>query len=134
MPGFRGLNVSAADGDRWELALNLLETGDAPVRLGSITLCRDVGAPNADGHIHIEFPCLHDPDRITPEAGAHDLDSARSVVQAASAADHRFALLLHRFGFIYEYVHDYGMGGVLLATAREDGSLTWQHPGGDSRG
>ena len=45
---------------------------------------------------------------------------ARAVaqIQAIIASDPRFGALLDRFGSVDEYVHDYGMGGVLVAVSQ----------------
>lgn len=53
---------------------------------------------------------------------------ARAVaqIQAIIASDPRFGELLDRFGSVYEYVHDYGMGRVLVAVSQRDGDLEWR--------
>jgi hypothetical protein len=126
VPGFHGLSVDAPEGERWELALTLLESGEAPVWLGAVTVRRDAQGPTPDGLVHVEFPCNVDPDRATKGAAEADMAQALALVGVISAADPRFEALLQRFWVVYEYIYDYGMGSILLATARADGTVDWQ--------
>jgi hypothetical protein len=50
---------------------------------------------------------------------------ARAVaqIQAIIASDPRFGELLDRFGSVYEYVHDHGMGRVLVAVSQREGGV-----------
>jgi hypothetical protein len=38
MPGFAGITVEAAEGPRWDLALELISSGDALVRFGGVEI------------------------------------------------------------------------------------------------
>ena len=135
MPGFQGLLVDELAGKRWELALGLLETGEAPVRVGALTLYRDAAGPAHDGLIHIEVDCPNEPDRVTEEMARAAMACAVAQIQAIVASDPRFGesccrwtrpcSLLDRFGSVYEYVHDYGMGRVLVAVSQREGDLEW---------
>src|SRR5215475_10715092 len=49
MPGFSGLVVDAPAGQRWELALTLIESGEAPVKVVELVISRNVAGPRADG-------------------------------------------------------------------------------------
>ena len=119
MPGFQGLVVDELAGKRWELALSLLETGEAPVRMGALTLYRDAACPAHDGLIHVEVDSPNEPDQVTKE-----MARAVAQIQAITASDPRFGELLDRFGSVYEYVRDYGMGRVLVAVSQREGDLS----------
>ena len=58
--------------------------------------------------------------------GNRDLEDARSLIQSVCEEDSRFAALVADSGLVYEFVHDYGMGTLLVATARRSGPLNWR--------
>jgi hypothetical protein len=126
MPGFRGVRVDEPAGKRWDLALRVLETGEAPVRMSALTLYRDAAGPAHDGLIHIEVDCPNEPDRVTEEMARAAMARAVPQIQAVIASDPRFGELLDRFGSVYEYVYDYGMGRVLVAVSQREGDLEWR--------
>ena len=81
----------------------------------------------------MEFPCPLDPlrgDGSAPErlggVATTALTRARELIRSASKADPRFAALVADSDVLYEFVYDYGMGTLLVATARPDGPLTWK--------
>lgn len=125
MPGYRGLIVDEPAGKRWELALSLLEEGGEPVQLGSLTVFRAGAGPAHDALIHIGVECPYEPERVTVEVARAALAQAVVQVQAIIASDRRFGDLVDRFGSVYEYVYDYGMGGLLVAVSHGDGDLEW---------
>lgn len=55
-----------------------------------------------------------------------DLDDARRVIDNAGKVDPRFAQLFAESGVVFEYVYDYGMGSVSIATARREGPWVWR--------
>lgn len=87
----------------------------------------------ADRRLHIEFPCPFEPlsargparERLSQPA-ERSLGEARELIDSAREASARFAALLASADVLYEYVHDYGMGTLLVATARPTGPLTWK--------
>lgn len=127
------LNIDAPSGPRWELALELLERGDEAVGFGNLVLRTDPATPKAGRRLHIEFACPVDP-ALSMEArreqlhalGNRDLDAARRLVTSVCEQDGRFAALVADSGLVYEFVHDYGMGTLLVATARRSGPLDWK--------
>lgn len=112
-------------GKRWELALGLVDRGEAPVRMGSLTVYRDARGPMADGLVHIEVDCPTGPDRATEAMARSAIASALEQVQQIIASDPRFGGLLDRYGAVYEYVHDDGMGRLGVARSRGEGDLDW---------
>lgn len=58
--------------------------------------------------------------------GNHDLELARNLIQSVCEKDPRFAALFDDSGVVSELVHDYGMGTLLVATARRVGPLAWK--------
>jgi hypothetical protein len=58
--------------------------------------------------------------------GNRALEAARSLIQSVCDEDARFAALVAGAGVVYEFVHDYGMGTLLVATARRSGPLSWK--------
>lgn len=127
------LRVEGPDGPRWDLALDLLESGEAAVGLQDLTLRTDPAPPTQGRRLHIEFPCPSDP-ALSVEArreqlhaiGNHDLEAARDLIQSVCEKDPRFASLVADSGVVYEFVHAYGMGTLLVATARREGPLSWK--------
>lgn len=127
------LDVKAPDGPRWDLALELLERGQGAVGLGGLTLRTDPATPKTGRLFHIEFPCPADP-ALSMESrreqlhalGNHDLENARRLIESLCQQDDRFAALVAEPGVVYEFVHDYGMGTFLVATARRAGPLDWK--------
>ena len=128
MPEYRGLIVDEPAGKRWELALSLLKEGGEPVQLGSLTVYRAGAGPAQDGLIHIGVESPHEPERVTAEVARAALAHAVEQVQGIIASDPRFGELVDRFGSVYEYVYDYGMGGQLVALSHGDGDLEWRGP------
>lgn len=127
------LTVEAPEGPRWELALELLTRGDDAVGLGSLILRTDPATSKAGRRLHIELPCPVDPlpameshrERLRA-LGNRDLDDARGLIESVCEEDARFAALVADSGVVYEYVYDYGMGTLLVATARRWGALDWK--------
>ena len=83
--------------------------------------------------VHIEFDCPFDPSQVGQAPsdrlraiGARQLDEARQIVAALCAADDRFTTLIEGSGVVYEFVHRYGMGALLVATAGRSGDLSWR--------
>lgn len=91
--------------------------------MGWLTLYRDAVGPAHDGLIHVVVDCPNKPDQVTEEMARAALTRAISQIQATIASDPRFGELLDRFGSVYEYVHDYGMGGVLVAMGDGNGDI-----------
>jgi hypothetical protein len=122
MPGFSGLIVDAPAGHRWELALALIASGEAAVKVGEVVISRIVAGPRADGLRCIDVTVSESaPEQVghaALERGKEQLDELRS-------ADPRFAQLLDRYERRWEVVADHGMGTVLLGEASRDGDLDW---------
>jgi hypothetical protein len=125
VPGFQGLQVDATEGERWELALSLLEAGEGQVQADGVILWRDASGPASDGRIHIEVVCSVDPDFLTVAMAEGELQRGLAQVDEMVASDDRFAALIGRCGAVREYVWNYGMGTTLLASVHDDGTISW---------
>jgi hypothetical protein len=88
-------------------------------------MSRNTAGPHADGRIHVSIECTVDPDFLARGAAEADIERGLAQVREMARVDSRFASLMNRFGVIREYVWDYGMGGIRLATVREDDTLEW---------
>ena len=118
---------------RWSVALDRLESGETSIGLGDLVLSCDPATDLSGRRLHVEFPCLVDPlrgdrpapDRLSDVATAA-LARARELVGGACEADPRFAVFVADADVLYEFVYDYGMGTLLVATARPEGPLTWK--------
>lgn len=127
------LEVAEIPSERWELALGLLRVGpstfvlpgDVPVVLGRWT-----GWPGADEKIHVGIYTPIDPTKVTPQIAHHDAAIGLAIVRAAEAADSRLTELFCQYGAVYEYLHDYGMGGLKLGDIDPDGSVRMRQLGG----
>lgn len=120
-----GLSVDEPVGERWDLALELIERGERFVVLGDrVQLVRHVGWPGADGLVHIAV--LAGQGRAPPHAIAQgQVDAARGLISALASEERRFQLLLDQFGATWEYVGDDGTASWLIAKIASDGSLIW---------
>jgi len=121
------------DGPRWELALELLASGAATVNIRGLVFQADPATATSTRRVHIEFECPFDPSQVgqAPSdrlraVGAGQLNEARQTVAALCAADGRFAAFIDGSGVVYEFVHRYGMGALLVATAGQSGDLSWR--------
>jgi hypothetical protein len=127
------LQLNELAGSRWSAALDLLEAGEGTVGLGDLLLFSDLGSGQTSRRLHVEFPCPFDPlrgDGPAPDRLAHvantALARARDAIAGASDVDARFAALVTGSDVLYEFVYDYGVGTLLVATARPEGPLTWK--------
>ena len=123
MSGFSGLTVDGPSGPRWELALSLIASGEAPVRLGPAQLSRWTSGPNADHAIHISVDVGQE---VTSDVALESVRQAKVVIEGAAASDSRFADLLGKHVCQWEVVQNYGMGAVLLAVVDDHGNIVWQ--------
>jgi len=89
-----GLSVDEPVGERWDLALELIEREESFVVLGDrVQLVRHVGWPGADGLVHIAV--LAGQGHAPPHAIAQgQVDAARGLISALASEDRRFQLLL----------------------------------------
>ncbi len=121
------LTVDEPQGERWDLALDLLSHGPDLVALGSrLLLNRDTSGPASDGHIHIGVVA-----NGPKEQAQSEVDAARQLVSGLANEDERFGTLLRRFGVTWEYVGDGGSAVFTLARVGEDGTLVWPQGKGD---
>jgi hypothetical protein len=127
------LSVDRLDGARWELALALLQSGEATVNLRGLVLRTDPGTEKTRGRLHIEFDCPFDPSQVgksphdrLESVAQRDLREARQTIETACDEDDRFAALVADSGVVYEFVHRYDMGALLVATAGRSGDLSWR--------
>src|SRR5450755_2335058 len=113
--------------------MDLLDSGEASGGLAELVFASDPVTEREGRRLDVEFPCLSDPlgsggparERLSA-VGEHELARARKVVQDACEADARFAGLVEHADLIFEYVYDYGMGSLLVGTARPSGPMTWR--------
>jgi hypothetical protein len=95
MPRFNGVTVDVAEGPRWELALTLIDSGEAPVRLGEVEISRGTAGPNADGMVRMVVTVA---ERADPEVARAALLRGRQVTDDAAFADPRFSRLVDEYG------------------------------------
>lgn len=127
------LSIDRLDGPRWELALDLLQSGNAVVTLRGLVMHTDPATATNSRRLHIEFECPFDPSQVgrsthdrLESLARRDLQNARQAVEKACDEDERFAALVTNSGVVYELVHRYGMGALLVATAGRSGDLSWR--------
>lgn len=90
--------------------------------IGGVQLWRDTSGPHADALIHITLGVGEtDSEAVARES----LRQAHETIDAFAASDETFANLLRDHQSLWELVHDYGMGTVLVATEDEEGNLVW---------
>lgn len=127
------LSLDTLDGPRWELALDLLQRGEGAVNLRGLVLRTDPATAKARQRLHIEFDCPFDPSQVGKSShdrlesvATQDLEGARHTIETACAEDERFADLVADCGVVYEFVHRYDTGSLLVATAGRAGDLSWR--------
>jgi hypothetical protein len=120
------LKVDEIPSPRWELALECLTDGgptvllDGEVRIG---LQRWLGFPLADGKIHIYTWTEVEPSQVSRAIVESGVRAALATLDKALAADKRLKQILETAGVEYEFLFDYGMGAVKVATFEGDGSF-----------
>jgi hypothetical protein len=123
-----GLVVDEPNGDRWDLALELLDTGEDFVRLGSLRLYRAANGPWADRRLHVDICSRYHRSQLTEQRARADIERGLRLLEQI-LADERFMQLVTDHGLVREYVDDYGIGTVRLAVIAPDGSPSWDaHP------
>jgi hypothetical protein len=127
------MHVEAVTDSRWAVALDLLESGETSIGLADLVLSSDPATDQVGRRLHVEFPCPVDPLQAggPPSARLGDvadaaLTRARGLIGTACDAAPRFQALVAHSDVLYEFVYDYGMGTLLVATARPSGPLTWK--------
>jgi hypothetical protein len=126
-----GLTVDEPSGERWHLALELLEDGSDAVYLGeAIQVRRHVGWPLADGQVHIAV-LDRDPGAHSRQVAQSQVDEALARVNGLIRDDPSFARLLDKYGVIWEYCGDDGSATWLIAQMARDGSVLWPDTYGD---
>ena len=118
--------VDAIPGERWELALELLrDAGPLFLLPGPVTVAlqRHDGWPEADGRIHVSLGTTREPQQVTPETAQREVDLGLDVLRRAEAADPRLSEMFDTYGFVIEYVYDYGHGAVRIGSVSADGRV-----------
>jgi hypothetical protein len=126
------LSVGEIPSQRWELALELLRQGRSTCVLPGevpVVMGRWTGWPDADEMIHVLVYTTLDPEKVTPKIARHDAAAGLAVVRAAEAADPRLTQLFIEYGVVYEYLHDYGMGGLKIGDIDADGTVRLREAG-----
>jgi len=100
-------------GQRWELALELLRSGESEVLFRGVSLWRSTGGPRADGRIRVSVLTRTGPDAPC-ERRAQEIDRGRQAIAELLASDGRLEALFDEFGTTWSYVSDDGHGRVLL--------------------
>lgn len=114
----RPLRIEEPQGERFDLALEQFERGQFFVFLGS-------GLGIVDGALQMRVPTDWEPDSITPERAAAELDRAARNLARLRSASPRFAALTESLPEHIILLYDYGMGGVELCELNS-GVLEWR--------
>jgi hypothetical protein len=120
-----GLHVEDYEGQRWDLALEILESGDTSIFLReNLMITRDTHGPDADGRIHIAVltESLTRPHEDRAQAEVND---ARTLIGEIAHADERFASLLQSYGVTWLFAGDDGTATFKLADIDAHGVLIW---------
>lgn len=117
------LRIDDPAGERWDLALDVIERGENAVLIADrVQLSRWAAGPRADGMVHIAV--LAGKDTAPPAAVAREqVAASRAYIESLLSKDGRFQELLERFGVAWEYVADDGIASWMLARITADGSL-----------
>lgn len=119
------LTVDEPQGQRWDLALDILSNGPDLVSLGpGLLLNRDTAGPASDGHIHIAV-LADSENRPSKDAAQTQVNICRDLIEQIAESDDRFASLLSRLGVVWEYAGDDGSATFRLAGIDTNGVLVW---------
>lgn len=118
------LAVGELSGERWDLAIELLRSGDGIVSYQQLLLYREAHGPRSDGALRAEIRSTFAPESLTVDLADADVVAGLSVL-ALVVADDRVGRLIDQFGLVRSYVHDYDTGRIKLATIAHDGTVTW---------
>jgi len=107
------MEVHEPRGQRWELALELLRSGESEVTYRGVSLWRDTDGPRSDGRVQVSILTSAGP---AGEVGRRDREVAqgRAAVDELRRADERVGQIFDEFGTTWAYVSDYGNGRVDL--------------------
>jgi hypothetical protein len=94
----------------------------------TVGLSRSVAGPTPDDRLRVYIYARNDPKRISSTVAAADVRAGLASFTRAATADPRLSELGERHGKVVEYLYDYGMGAVLVATVTAAGELRWAHP------
>jgi hypothetical protein len=125
VPGFRGLEVDELRGDRWELALALLQSGSQPVRYGNVDFWRSTAGPRADGRVAIAIVASTSLSSLNRARVQADVEAGLALIAGAKRDEPRLAALLDEYGSRLDYVLNDGNTIVTLANLDEDGAISW---------
>ena len=110
-----GVEIFEPSGERWELALDLLRSGEDEVTCESVGLRRNTSGPRATGHIDVSILSRHPAEvGVATERQQSEVEAGRRVVHRLTTGDQRLQSLLDEFGVTWAYVADYGNGRVLI--------------------
>ena len=131
------LSVESPEGSRWDLAFECVESGEAAVGLGNLTLRSDPATPKAGRRLRIEFACsarpcaLHENPVVSSShaVGRHPyswkMPAAWSTPVCEKDSRLRAALAADSCGLRVPCTTQ-GRGTLLGATARRSGPLDWK--------
>jgi hypothetical protein len=118
-------DVDQPTGERWDLALEVLERAESAVAIGGLNLYRVAGGPRADHRLHVEIRATATPESLTRARAETDVAAGLSQLDELRS-DKRFAALAAQHGVAVEYVTDYDTGRTGLAAVAANGSLVWR--------
>jgi hypothetical protein len=122
------MSMDEPTGQRWDVALDLIERGEAGVALGEgIRVRRQFGWPGADGKVHIAVVTDKARGRSNGAAQAH-VNGAKERMGRLIASDVRFAELCRKYGVVWECLGEGGMATVMNAPISTDGMVIWTGP------
>ncbi len=125
LPVRRSFRLDSTQGDRWELALQLLHEGGQSIEIGDVLLRRDSIGPHADGRVLVAVLTRVGPDALSSTSGTTGRPRRTRCGRVASLDDPRLNDLFHVYGTRLEYVFDYDNGAVSLGSINADGELIW---------
>lgn len=112
----RLFTVEEPEGERWDLALELLREGTS-VRF------RDLVLERREHELHVSvISRYHEP---TEAAARAQIDAARQTLDALVSASPGFAAVVGSRTLSFELVNDYGMGAVRLCYVDARGEVQW---------
>jgi len=114
------------NGKRWDLAVELLESGESVVALGDCLIAyREVAGPRMTGNIRVEILSTAASESLTLVGATEDIVRGLAQVDLL-LSDDRVADIVRQHGLKLDHVKDYDIGRKRLASIAEDWSVTWE--------
>lgn len=119
------MKVGGLDDDRWPAALDLLLDGSTIELGGLVSITWRTQGVGADSKVRVDILSEGDPRFISRSRAKREIEEGMALVDRARQEHPRLQRLLQDEVVVWQYIYDYGMGSVSIASVTADGNITW---------